>query len=146
MGKSRSLKIQWWDFCILGGCPYSLRICCYCSVAKLCLTLCDPMNCNTLGFPVLHCLPEFAQTHVHWVSDATWPSHPLSFSSPLALNLSQHQGLFFSSELALPIRWPRYWGLESSKVSSTYWSALFLWETKTLLEYVYSLIHSTNTY
>ena len=46
------------------------------------------------GFPVLHHLPDFAQTHVHWVSDAIQPSHPLSPPSPLALNLSQHQGLF----------------------------------------------------
>ena len=51
------------------------------------------MDCNTPGFPVLHYLPEFAQTHVHWVSDAIRPSHPLSPSSP-AFNLSQHQGLF----------------------------------------------------
>ena len=94
MGKSRSLKIQWWDFCILGGCPYSLRICCYCSVAKLCLTLCDPMNCNTLGFPVLHHLLELIQTHVHQVSDAIQPSHPLSSPSPPAFNLSQPQSLF----------------------------------------------------
>ena len=67
--------------------------CCY-SVAKLCLTLCHPMNCSTLGFPVLHCLLEFAQTHVHCVSDAVQPSHHLSSSSPPALNLPQHQGLF----------------------------------------------------
>ena len=120
--------------------------CCCCSVAKLCLTLCNLMNCSMPGFPIIHYLPEFAQTHVHWISDAIQSSHPLSPPFPLALNLSQHQGLFFSRKLALPIKWPKYWGLESSKVSSTYWSALFLWETKTLLEYVYSLIHSTNTY
>ena len=64
------------------------------SVTKLCLTLCDPMNCSTPGFPVLHYLSEFAQTLVHWASDAIQPSHPLSPASPLALNLSQHQGLF----------------------------------------------------
>ena len=40
-------------------------------------TLCDPMDCSTPGFPALHCLPEFAQTHVHWVDDAIQPSHPL---------------------------------------------------------------------
>ena len=49
--------------------------------------LCDPMNCSTPGFPVLHYLPEFAQTHVHWVSGAIWPSHPLLPPSPSALNL-----------------------------------------------------------
>ena len=61
-----------------------------CSVAKLCPTVCDPMNCSTPGFSVLHYLPEFAQTHVHWVGDAIQPFHPLSSHSPLAFNLSQH--------------------------------------------------------
>ena len=54
---------------------------------------CEPVDCSTLGFPVLHCLLEFAQTHVHWVGDAIESSHPLLPTSP-ALNLSQHQGLF----------------------------------------------------
>ena len=67
---------------------------CCCSVAKLCPTLWDPMNCSTPGFPVLHYLSEFAQTHVHWVSDDIQPSYSLSHTSPLALNLSQYQGLF----------------------------------------------------
>ena len=62
-----------------------------CSVAQSCLTLCDPMDCSMPGFPVLHCLPEFAQTHIHWVNDAMQPSHPLLPPSPSALNLSQHQ-------------------------------------------------------
>ena len=57
------------------------------------IQLCDPMNCSTPGFPVYHYLLEFAQTHVHWNSDAIQPPHPLS-SPSLALNLSQHQGLF----------------------------------------------------
>ena len=64
------------------------------SVAQSCLTLCDPMNRSTPGLPVHHQLPEFTQTHVHWVGDAIQPSHPLSSPSPSALNLSQHQGLF----------------------------------------------------
>ena len=64
------------------------------SVAQLCLTLCDPLDCSTPGFPVHHQLPELAQTHVHRVSDAIQPSHPLSSPSPPAFNLSQHQGLF----------------------------------------------------
>ena len=63
------------------------------SVAQLCLTLCDPMNRSTPGLPVHHQLPEFTQTHVHRVSDASQPSHPLSSPSPPAFNLSQHQGL-----------------------------------------------------
>ena len=64
------------------------------SVAQSCSTLCDPMNHSTPGIPVHHQFPEFTQTHVHWVGDAIQPSHPLSSPSPLALNLSQHQGLF----------------------------------------------------
>ena len=64
------------------------------SVAQLCPTLCDPMDCSMPDFPVLHYLPELAHTHVHWVSDAIQPSHPLLSPSPPALNLSQHQGLF----------------------------------------------------
>ena len=59
-----------------------------------CPTLCDPMNHSMPGFPVLHYLPELAQTRVHRVGDAIQPSHPLSTPSPPALNLSQHQGLF----------------------------------------------------
>ena len=57
-------------------------VCC-CSVAQSCLTLCDPMDCSTPGFPVFHYLPEFAQPHVHWIGDAIQPSHPpvIRFSS-----------------------------------------------------------------
>ena len=65
------------------------------SIAQLCTTLCDPMDCSMPGLPVHHQLLEFTQTHVHRVSDAIQPSHPLSSSpSPPALNLPQHQGLF----------------------------------------------------
>ena len=64
------------------------------SVAQSCLTLCDPMDCSTPGFPVHHLLPDLAQTHVHQVHDAIQPSHPLSSPSPPTFNLSQHQGLF----------------------------------------------------
>ena len=64
------------------------------SVAQLCPTLCNPMNYSTPGLPVHHELSESTQTHIHWVSDAIQPSHPLSSPSPPALNLSQHQGLF----------------------------------------------------
>ena len=68
------------------------QIFCGCSVTKSCLTLCDPMDCSTLDFPVLHCLLELAQTHVHWVDDAIQTSYPLLTPSP-ALSLSQHQSL-----------------------------------------------------
>ena len=64
------------------------------SVTQSCPTLCDPMNRSTPGLPVHHQLPEFTQTHVHWVSDVIQPSHPLSSPSPLAPNPSQHQNLF----------------------------------------------------
>ena len=64
------------------------------SVAQSCPTLCDPMNRNTPGLPVHHQLPDFTQTHVHQVSDAIQPSHPLLSLSPPALNPSQHQSLF----------------------------------------------------
>ena len=65
---------------------------CCCSVSKSCPTLCDPMGCSTPGFLVLHHLPEFDQTNIHWVGDAI-PAHPLSSPCPPACNLSQHQGL-----------------------------------------------------
>ena len=64
------------------------------SVTQSCPTLCDPMDCSTPGFPVHHQLLKFTQTHVHRVSDAIHPSHPLSSPSFPAPNLSQHQGLF----------------------------------------------------
>ena len=64
------------------------------SVAQSCPTLCDPTDCSTPGFPVLHQLPEPTQTHIHRVSDAIQPSHPLSSPSLPAFNLSQHQGHF----------------------------------------------------
>ena len=64
------------------------------SSAQSCPTLCDPMNRSTPGLPVQHQLPEFTQTHVHWVSDAIQPSHPLSSPFSPAPNPSQHQSLF----------------------------------------------------
>ena len=70
------------------------RLSCCFSVSKSCPTVCDPMDCSTPGFPVLHYLLEFAQTQVHWVSDAIQPSDPLSSPYPATFNLSQHQGLF----------------------------------------------------
>ena len=64
------------------------------SVAQSCLTLCDPMDCSMPGFPLHHQLTQRTQTHVHHVSDAIQPSHPLSSPSPPAFYLSQHQSLF----------------------------------------------------
>ena len=74
--------------------------------------LCDHKDCSTPGFLVYHQLPEPAQTHVHRVSDAIQPSHPLSSPSP-AFNLSQHQGLFQWVEV-LHIRWRKYWSFSFS--------------------------------
>ena len=69
--------------------------CCYCcSVTQPYPTLCHPMDCSTPCFPVHQQLPEFTQTHVHWVSDAIQPSHLLLSPSPPAFHLSHHQGLF----------------------------------------------------
>ena len=64
------------------------------SVTQSCPTLCEPKGCSTPGLPVHHQLPELAQTHVHWVSEAIQPSHSLLSPSPPAFDLSQHQGLF----------------------------------------------------
>ena len=64
------------------------------SLTQSCPTLCDPRDCSMPGFPVLHQLLEFTQTHAHWVGDAIQPSHPLSSPSFPAFTLSQHQGLF----------------------------------------------------
>ena len=78
-------------------CVYVKGFCataCCCSVVKSCPALCYPMDHSMLGFRVFYHLLEFAQTHVHWVSDATQPFHPLSPPSPPALNLCQRQDLF----------------------------------------------------
>ena len=77
------------------------------SVTQSC---CDRMDCSTPGFPVHHQLPELAQTHVHRVSDAIQPSHPLSSPSPPAFNLFR----VFSNESALINRWPKYWSFSIS--------------------------------
>ena len=72
--------------------------------------LCYPMDFSMPGFPVLHYLLEFAQTHIHWLGDANQPSQPLSSPSPPVLNLSQHQGLF----QWVSVMWPKYWSLTIS--------------------------------
>ena len=71
-----------------------------------------PHGLQHTRFPVHHQLPELAQTHIHWVSDAIQPSHPLSSPSSPAFNLSQHQGFF--NESVLHIRWPKYWSFSFS--------------------------------
>ena len=91
VGGSFQVKIPlWWKESYLGS-KASVQ---FSSVTQLCPTLCNPMNCSMPGLPVHHQLREVTQTHVHRVSDATQPSHPLSSPSPPAPNPSQHQGLF----------------------------------------------------
>ena len=78
----------------------------------MCLTHCDPMDCSMPGFPVLLYLPEFAQTHVHWVNGATQSFHPLS---PLLFLSSIFPSIrVFSNESVLCIRWPNYWSFSFS--------------------------------
>ena len=86
------------------------------SVAQSRLTLCDPMNCSMPCLPVHHQLPESIQTHVHWVSDAIQPLHPLSSPSPPAPIFPSIR--VFSNESALRIRWPKYWSF-SFNISPT---------------------------
>ena len=93
------------------------------SVAQSCLTLCDPMYCSTPGFPVHHQLPELTQTHVHQVSDAIQPSHPLSSPSPPAFNLFSIR--VFSNESVLHIKWPKYWSFSFSISPANEYSELF---------------------
>ena len=92
------------------------------SGAQSCPTLCHPMDCSTLGFPVHHQLPELVQTHVHRVDDVIQPSHLLSSPSPPTFNLSQHQ--VFSKESVLHIRWPKYRSFSFSISPSNEYSGL----------------------
>ena len=82
------------------------------SVAQSCPTLCDPMYRSTPGLPVHHQFPEFIQTHVHRVSDAIQPSHPLS--SPFPLPPIPPSIRVFSNESTLCMRWPKYWSFSFS--------------------------------
>ena len=104
----RSLALHWAP----GGDASPLSFLCYCcSVTKASPTLWDPMDCSTPGCLVLHRLPEFAHTHVHWIGDAIQSSCPLLSPSPPVFNLSQHQGLF---QWALCIGWSKYWSFSFS--------------------------------
>ena len=91
------------------------------SVSQLCPTLCDLMDCSTPGLPVHHQLPELAQMHVHWVSDAIQPSHPLSSPSLPSIFPSIR---VFSNESVLLIRWPKYWSFSYSISPSNEYSGL----------------------
>ena len=92
------------------------------SVAQSCLTLCNPMDCSTPGCPVHHQLLEFTQTHVHWVSDAIQPSHPLLSPFPPPSVFPSIR--VFSNESVLRIRWPKYWSFSFSISTSNDYSGL----------------------
>ena len=92
------------------------------SAAQSCPTLCNPMDCSTSGLPVHHQLPEPTQTHVHQVSDAIQPSHPLSAPFPPAFYLSSIRG--FSNKSLLCIRWPKFWSFSFSISPSNEYSRL----------------------
>ena len=87
----------------------------WCSVTKSSPPLCDPMSCSTAGFPGLRYLPEFAQTHDHWVSDAIQPSHPLLTASLFAIFFPCIR--VFSSESILSIMCPKFWSFTISPPS-----------------------------
>ena len=91
---------------------WHLTLHCCCSISQSCPTLWDPIDCSMLGFPVPHHLPDLAQTHVHWVSDAIQPSYPLS--SPLLLPSIFPSIRVFSNESALHVWWPKYWNFRIS--------------------------------
>ena len=99
---------------------------CCCSVAKLCLTLSDPVDYSTPGFPVLHHLLEFAHTHVHWVGDAIQPSLSSSVFCHLLLLLSLifSSITVFSNESVLGIGWPKYWSFSFHTSPSSEYSEL----------------------
>ena len=97
------------------------------SAAQSCLNLCYLMNCSMPGLPVHHHLPEFTQTHIHQVSDAIQPSHPLSSSSPLPSIFPSIK--VFSSESVLPIRWSKYWSFSFSISPSSEYSGTISFKT-----------------
>ena len=90
------------------------------SVTQSCPTFCDPMDCSLPGFSDRHQHPEPARMHVHQVTDAIQPSHPLSSPSPPAFNLSQHQGLF----QGISSSHPKYWSFSFSISPSNEYSGL----------------------
>ena len=93
-----------------------------CSVAQLCPTLCNPMDCSTPSFPVIHYFLEFASTHVHWLSDAIQPHYPLSTLLLLPSIFPSIRVL--SNESALCIRWPKYWSFSFSISPSNEYAGL----------------------
>ena len=110
------------------NCLFYSRYLLFYSVTKLCLTSCDPMDCSTPSFPVLHYLPEFAQIHVHWVDDVIQPSYLLSPPHLLLPSIFPNIRVF-SNELAFPIRWPKYWSFSFDIIPSKEYSELISFRT-----------------
>ena len=110
-------------FRTISRCCILLVVCCYCFfVAEPCPTLCNPMGRSTAGFPVLHCLPEFAQIHV---IESMLPSNHLTLCGPPLLFPSVFPSIrVFSSESTLGIRWPKYWSFSFSISPSNEYSGL----------------------
>ena len=96
--------------------------CCCCLVAQFCPNLGNPMGCSTPGFPILHHLLQFAQTHIHWVSDTIQPSHLLLSPSPPASIFPSIR--VFSNESVFHIRWQMYWSFSFSISPSNEYSGL----------------------
>ena len=102
-----------------GAHPHAGKMVAFIAVQSLShIWLCDSVICSTSGLPIPHHLLEFAQVHIHWISDAIQPSHPLP--PPSAFNLSQHQGAL----QAFHIRWPKYWSFNFSIDPSNQYSGL----------------------
>ena len=99
-----------------------------CSVAQSCPTRCNPMDCSMPGFPVLHHLPDLAQTHVHWITGV--PSNHLVLCCPLLLLLSIFASIrVFSNGLSLHITWPKYWCFSFNISPSNDYSGLISFKT-----------------
>ena len=94
---------------------------CSSSIARSCSTLCDPIYFSTPEFPPLHYLPEFAQTHIHWINNSNQPFYPCC---PLLLPLIVLSIRVFPNESAVDIRWPKYWSLGFSISDSNEYSEL----------------------
>ena len=105
-------------FCEIIYMPFYTYLHSCCSVAESCLTLWNPMDCSTPGFPVLHC----AQTHIHCIDDAIQPSHPLSPPFPPSSIFPSIK--VFSNELVLHIRWPKYCSFRCSISPSNEYSGI----------------------
>ena len=123
-GGGEQLDLWRQSHCCVYGCWTFNAV--FSSVAQSLRTLSDPMDCSMPGFVVHHQLLEFAQTHVHWVSDAIQPSHPPLSPSPPSFNLPSIR--VFSNESDFLIRWPKYWSFNFSINPSNEYSGLIFFK------------------